>query len=1538
MFLLYYIKQHLNTQLKTVGESVSVVSKLEETLKEIDNIGTVGMPRMAQANRLLKETFADCSIEAIKMAIAQSTLNEDQIELVLSSKGLTGNILETTTAELANATATNAMAAVEGAATTATVGFDTAIKGLGASLKSLAAAHPVLLAIVATIGAIYATVKIIDACTTSFDELKNKISDLKQEVSDSESTLKNYKTQLDEINQKITEINNQDSLSFTDKQELENLKNQKTELENMYNIEKARHDLKQKELEDTANEYFNKKFDSDYATESYTQKQMKNGQFVDVSYTKAKKVTKLEEMEAAYNTMVAKQKELNNLEEKYNQSSNHTDKDTKEYEKKKTELEKDRDDAKKTALDIQEEAKQQVQGLDSTSDTYKKVTEASQELSDALARLNNDWDNLSDKGKREDLSSTISKEAKNLSSGGMKDINNYLSTLSGDDLNILKNVKFDENTTVESLKEAIKKAQEEADKNPVEQKVTFDPTDLYRDSMDKDRKDSSINLADLKDRADVLKSIKDDLSETGKISVDVQQKISKIFPEAKEALGEFVLGLIDEQQLFEELQTIYEDDTNAYAQKIYKQMELSEEFLNKVKGEYPEFFEFLNTLYGEDLGNYTNLAELKKRIDETLIQELDRLWANHYSLVYDEISGLYSLSMDDQALLDGSISESEADKILSEAGDAVDKANSVLEKIRDIRDSYQGQITSDNSWETIGKDSSSKSSSSAKDKAKDINFVERAVKKLQNAYTRLKNVVSDTTRSWSTRNNALIQSQQELTRQINLQSQAYEYYMQLFNALDLDDYYKKLIMDGAILVETITDPDLLEVINKAIELFDKAEEAKNNISSMTAELHELSTQLFDNTAKEFQGKINVYEHAMKTLENGVSLIETKGYKVTASLYEEMIAETQDRISLLEQERSALESAMASADVEVGSEAWMDMYNQILDVDNAIQEANISLAEFNNELRQLKWDKFDDIQSGIQETIDEAEFMYKLLENRGLTNDTGGLNDNGMAAQGLLAEKYNLYMAMADKYAKEVKAIDAELANDPGNTKLLERRQELLKAQREAILNAEDEKESIKDLIEESYNKLGDTISDLISKYKDFIKTIRDTYNYEKQMADKTKELADLQKQYVAVKGDNSEEGMSRQQQLEDQIKDKQDDIQQTEYEKLISDTEALLDKFNSEYQEWLTNLVTELETTLQMAIDQTNQYSDQILTTLNDQAYGVGYTLSEATTAVFSSIGDSVAMYGQGFLDSANGINSSIMLVENAVEAVYNAVQAQAIAQQAIAQAQAQIAGAMMGGGSSGSQSAGGDALSGQNDTGSGGGNSIGVGSIMTLKDGSSYWETSWGNGRSGSKYAGVQGGVIIDEMSIAGLVDGGENDPNAYGDHYVHIRSADGVYRDLGWVRWEDLEQYASGTNHAKGDWAWTQEKGSEIIRTSDGAILTPVGKGGMVFNNESSKNLYELSQDPISYFKDNMSAINPMINVDKYIPTPLTNNSKNGDVNMGGVNFSIGQIVADNPQEFVNQLKQVMASDAKVQKMVQEITLGQSLGNNSLNARRYL
>jgi hypothetical protein len=99
---------------------------------------------IANNKNLTKEIvacFSDYSKEATKMALSQSQLNATQIKAVLVSKGLQGSLLKTTTAELANATATNAMAATEGTATTATIALGNAFKGLGAKIKAFVAAN-----------------------------------------------------------------------------------------------------------------------------------------------------------------------------------------------------------------------------------------------------------------------------------------------------------------------------------------------------------------------------------------------------------------------------------------------------------------------------------------------------------------------------------------------------------------------------------------------------------------------------------------------------------------------------------------------------------------------------------------------------------------------------------------------------------------------------------------------------------------------------------------------------------------------------------------------------------------------------------------------------------------------------------------------------------------------------------------------------------------------------------------------------------------------------------------------------------------------------------------------------------------------------------------------------------------------------------------------------------------------------------------------------------------------------------------------------
>lgn len=1502
-------------QLKIVGESLDVTKTINDIINKSKELQNTYNANANLAAKLAKAT-SGYSIEAVKASIAESTLNEMQIRAILSQKGLTGNILETTTAELANATATNAVAVAEGTTTTATVGFGTAIKGLGASLKSLAAAHPVLLAITAAIGAIYATVKIVDACTTSFDELKDKISNLKQDVSDSESTLKDYKTQLDEINQKITEINNQDSLSFTDEQELENLKNQKTELENMYNIEKARHDLKQKELEDTANKYFNKKI-----TPSLS-KEYKDYSVVDEDGFE-KKLTKLDIMNLAKERMLLNQSRLDTLNEEYNNKSNPSNKETKEYEKKKAQLEKTRNDAKKTALDIQEEAKEQVEGLDSTSDTYKKVTEASQELSDALARLNNDWDSLSDKGKREDLSSKISKEAKNLSSDDMKNIDNYLSTLSDDDLNILANVTFDENTTVESLKEVIKAAQEEANKSSVDLPVkTFDPTSLLEESDDKTK---TATLADLQSEADLLSSIQKEMSETGRIGVDSMQKIIKQYPEAKDALGQYMLGIISQEELFDQLQGVYEDDKNAYIYSLVEKSKYDGTFYSNLVNTNNDFFAGLSEAYGEDFSNYKNLAQAKQKIDDQLIKYLSGMWGKFYQTTIDTATGLMSLtskatSMDDDMDLGLYLYDNGADEetnAIAEMQKMVDDYNA-LQNIS-FESAFNGI---DLSWQGFsGDDSSSSNDSSSSQTEQDVDWIERLINKISTAYSRLKNVVSDTTTTWLNRNNALSDSMSTLADEINAQSDAYEYYMNAFNSYGLDDYYKNQIADGSISIDVIYDDDLKNAISDCQDFYDKAQDAKTAVQELNIELKGLAKSRFDNVASEFEEKINKIVAVRDLYSKEDELMNEKGWFSSTLLNSAMIDQENKNLQKLEAERdalvNALNSAVNSGSIMPESEDWYSMQSAIDEVSSSILDAKKALVEYDNTIRQINWDAFDRTRDDVENLITETDFLTELLKDVGITDDNGNMTKEGQAAQALLAQKYQLYLNQAKAYKDEIAKIDADLANNPYDKELLDRKQDLIDKEQEAIKSAMSEKDAIKNLTNDAYNDFIDKLGDAIDKYKELMSTMKDAYDYEKSIREKTEALNALEKQYSAHQGDNSEEGKKNIQQLKDQINSAKDDLKDTEYEKLISDTEKILDQLKDNTQEWLNQRLDQLDNLIQDIIDQSNDNASDIAETITSTAENYGYKLSESMASIWSTNTGNITKvldnFSTSFIDSNSKIKDVCDNINSAVQGLLanSNAEAQRVADE-IARQQAEQ-NASSDGGYSGGNDYSGDDWSGNWDTGSDDNDSSGSDGVDWIYSKDYFDKNSLNIDTS-----------IVDRLKLHDY-----DSSFAARSQYYDQMGGEGQYyatydQNVWMLDWMKSHGYRKGTKSAiSGLHIYDEDDpGSEVLVTKYG-VLRQFDSGDTVFNKDQVEKLWNLSKGITTpnMYMDNLGAKLPDI-------SNMSNNLSNKvDVQFGDVTLSLPNV--RNYEDFMKEAQK----DPKFEKMIQNMTLGQTLGRNSLN-----
>lgn len=1066
------------------------------------------------------------------------------------------------------------------------------------------------------------------------------------------------------------------------------------------------------------------------------------------------------------------------------------------------------------------------------------------------------------------------------------------------------------------------------------------------------------SLSELESHADLLKSVQDELQNTSRLSSSTLDSIAKAFPELNEATQKFRDGLMSSSELFALLEQAYNDDAEAYKLSEQNKYIYSNDFWNQVIVGNEKLQNMLTSFYGDDWKNWKNLAEAKAGCEQELVKKLGDLWDKYFNnqltafkIVKDAETGMMSVQDNEDSPLnqksnplktgfagakmmdnlhqDVKAAQEEDKKVVL---DYINQYNYARKQLQGLFDSSTPNLDITTDWKSIGSSSSSSDSgsdSSSEPSPQDFNWVEPLLSKISKAYDRLKNKVADTTRTWLNRNNALSDSMETLLSEINAQSDAYDFYMDRFNSYDLDGYYKDQIANGSFNIETVYDDDLKEAIQDCQDLYNKAQDAADSVQSLNIEIRQLAKSRFDNIQSQFEevvGKIN----SIKDLYGKDNdLLEEQGWFASTLLNNSMMEQEQKNLEKLEQERDALtkalNSAMASGKIEAESEDWYSMQSAIDDCTLSIYDAKKALVEYDNAIRQINWDAFDRTRDDVNNLIDETQFLVDLLKDEDITDDNGNMNDNGKAAQALIAQKYQLYLNQAKAYKDEILKINEELTNDPYDKELLDRKQELIKAQQEAINSSISEKDALKDLVQEGYDTFLDKLDEVIQKYKDLMNQQKDAYDYEKSIAEKTKALNALEKQYSAVQGDNSEEGKKNIQQLKDQINTAKDDLKDTEYEKLISDTQAILDNLADTTKTWLDERLDSFDITMQEIIDQSNENASNISQTITSTAENYGYKLSESMSSIWSTnasnitngINSVLGDFSNKFVEGNNAINKVCGDINAAVQGLLanSNAEAQRVADE-IARQQAE-------------QNANTD-----------GGYSDGGGSSDSGDD----WSDNWDNSDSGSSNNGGSWGdwfyhleddypkdLLEVDSSIVDRLKYNDIDSSfgARADYYSAM-GGDGEYYGSSDQNIWMLDQlkshgYKNGTKSATEGIHRTDEKGlgSEVIFSKKYGTLRKLDAGDMVFNADQVEKLWNLSKGITTpnMYMDNLGAKLPDI-------SNISNNLANKvDVEFGDVTLSLPNV--KNYEDFMKQ----MVSDKRFLKAVQEGTLGQVLGRNSLN-----
>lgn len=404
----------------------------------------------------------------------------------------------------------------------------------------------------------------------------------------------------------------------------------------------------------------------------------------------------------------------------------------------------------------------------------------------------------------------------------------------------------------------------------------------------------------------------------------------------------------------------------------------------------------------------------------------------------------------------------------------------------------------------------------------------------------------------------------------------------------------------------------------------------------------------------------------------------------------------------------------------------------------------------------------------------------------------------------------------------------------------------------------------------------------------------------------------LEKQLSAYAGDDSEESKATIQELTEQLKDAQRDLQDAEYERQISDVERLLDQLRIDYETILNMRLDNIDALIMDMITEINMNAGSISETISSEAANVGYTLSDEMQSIWSGANNVLAYYGDSFLSNGTTVAKTLDNINTGIQNMI--AKLDAIAQQKIETSQKTEASKIPVTKPPAPSTPTPAPAPAPAPAPSGGGDGVPrIGDRVKYVSGS-YYLDSYGTAPLG--YHNRGGYVYITAI-------------NSRGSKPYHISTGSRLGSgDLGWLTLAQLAGYAKGKRLIDNDeLAWTQENGAEmIVRPSDGAILTPLAKNDSVLNAAATQNIWDMANDPSAFVRDNLG-----IGGNSVSPA-ATGGNTNITQNLENVVFSLPNV------KNYEELLASMQKDRNFERLINSMTLDKIAGKNGMTKSKAL
>ena len=408
---------------------------------------------------------------------------------------------------------------------------------------------------------------------------------------------------------------------------------------------------------------------------------------------------------------------------------------------------------------------------------------------------------------------------------------------------------------------------------------------------------------------------------------------------------------------------------------------------------------------------------------------------------------------------------------------------------------------------------------------------------------------------------------------------------------------------------------------------------------------DLQRQKVENIKAYYDNQVGILDNSEKEIQNKIDLLEAQGNIVSKSYYSSMSGVEKQKMADRQAELNKLKGELAK--VTRGSDDWYELQNDIQSVKDSINESQKAIVENTKAIGELIDTMYAEINAIAENLGSEFDFISGLARGENSDSDTGRLTDTGLLqlyTSGLSYSTYKATLAQSNQRLKEIQDANKQDKLLEGYASLKSQKEaenEIAKTAQEQANSVKSYGDKIIEIVKDAISSMTEHLQDLIDARKEALDEEKDLRDYERSILEKTKNVSSLQKQYMAATGDTSEEGRLRMAQLRKSLDEAQQDLQDTEYDKYISDQQEMLDNLMSEYTDLIEKLQKNENELLKQGIQAINANKAVMQSILYKTADDYGYPTSQNLTSAVTALNN-----GKITADIVNGESNKDSVTE----------------------------------------------------------------------------------------------------------------------------------------------------------------------------------------------------------------------------------------------------------------------------------------------------